>query len=148
MAKRHPSLVPLTHDHHHVLAAARRAGEAARSGDETQVRDQAASFLELYRSEILLHFREEEEVVFPLLLDRYEMPPELLIKVLSEHEVIHNRMHHLATEPSAELLKEVSELFQAHIRLEEKQVFPLVEEAVPAADLDRIELAPRDRSTN
>jgi hemerythrin-like domain-containing protein len=43
-----------------------------------------------------------------------------------------------------ETLDAAGELLDAHIRLEERQLFPLIEELVPDDELRRLELASRD----
>ena len=57
--KRDPSLVPLSHDHHHALVQARRLREGAEPG---------ASFLRFFSEETIRHFCEEEERLFPALV--------------------------------------------------------------------------------
>jgi hypothetical protein len=43
-----------------------------------------------------------------------------------------------------ETLEAAGELLDAHIRLEERQLFPLIEELVPNDELGRLRLASRD----
>ena len=43
-----------------------------------------------------------------------------------------------------ETLQAAGELLDAHIRLEERQLFPLIEELVPDDDLRRLGLASKD----
>jgi hypothetical protein len=60
--KRHPALAPLSRDHHHALVLAqrlRRAGEQDAAGA-------AEAFLEHWIEEERLHFRLEENELFPL----------------------------------------------------------------------------------
>jgi hypothetical protein len=45
-----------------------------------------------------------------------------------------------------ETLAAAGELLEAHIRLEERQLFPLIEELVPDDELRRLGLADRDAS--
>jgi len=109
--KRHPALVPLSHDHHHTLVAAR----ALKRGDP-------ARLVEL-RAELERHFREEEELVFPL-LGRLDPPPPVLAEACVQHARIRARLD----SPDAEL----GELLEAHVRLEEQVLFELVQQV--AAD--------------
>ena len=66
---RHPSLIPLSHDHHHGLALALRCRKQAlgqlKPMGAAGLRERAAEFLEFYRSNLALHFRAEEEALFP-----------------------------------------------------------------------------------
>lgn len=149
--RRHDSLIPLTHDHHHALKRARRMRLASEAEEEERLAA-AADFLEFYGSEILTHFHEEEEEVFPLLLARPDAPTELLTRILLEHVRMHGLVRVLrqqveADDVQAGTLAETAELLRAHIRLEEDELFPLIERLVPDEDLHRVHLAPRERST-
>lgn len=148
--KRHPALIPLTHDHHHALAAARRLGLASRSQDPARLQEGARIFLDFFERETVPHFREEEEVVFPVLLEHSEEPREELVEALVQHVRIHALIARLraaleggtiASRDAAPL----AELLQAHIHLEERRLFPLIEQSVGVDALDRIGLVPRRR---
>jgi TPP-dependent pyruvate/acetoin dehydrogenase alpha subunit len=65
--KRDPSLVPLSHDHHHALVQARRLREGAEPGAPSR-RAAVASFLHFFSEETIRHFCEEEERLFPALV--------------------------------------------------------------------------------
>lgn len=148
MTKRHESLVPLTHDHHHALVQARRLESAAEAGESDRT-IQARSFLEFFENDTLAHFREEEELVFPLVVDASDAK-RTLTQLLFEHVQLHAWVGRLRAElnegqPATETMTRIGSLLQQHIRREEKVLFPLVEELAPAA-LEQLELAPRMRS--
>ncbi len=136
--KRHPALVPLSHDHHHTLVHARELHGAA-TGDEPARREAAARFLAHFALDVVRHFREEEELVFPLL----PLQPPELDRVLAQHQRIRALARRLRDEPAAGTLAELGDLLQEHIRLEERIVFELVQEHVPEGTLAGIRLAPR-----
>ena len=143
--KRHPSLVPLSHDHHHTLVEARRLRRAA-GGDPAARRAAAASFLRFFAGESVPHFRREEERFFPLLAGLDGPAGELLVKALLEHQRAHALAAGLdrdlaAGEVDAATLRELGELLERHVRLEERQLFPLLEEAAG----DDLELAASGR---
>jgi iron-sulfur cluster repair protein YtfE (RIC family) len=140
--------MPLTHDHHHALAQARRLRMTATGSDEKRL-GQAREFLVFFGSETLTHFREEEEVVFPLVVDQPEAEP-ALVRLMVEHLRIHADVHDLRAEVAtgtvaSETLTNIAKLLEAHIRFEEKTVFPLIERLVPL-DLNGLELPPRQRA--
>ncbi len=64
--KRHAGLRRFSDDHHQGLVNARRLKRAA-AGEETELADAAGDFLEFWRRDTRLHFREEEEVLLPVL---------------------------------------------------------------------------------
>ena len=136
--KRHPALVPLSRDHHHGLVQAKRL-RAGADGDDP--RSAARTFLLFFAQETVGHFREEEELLFPLVADS-EGARDPLARTLLEHQRIHALVRRLGEQvetgtPDAELMVELGELLEAHIRYEERQLFPLVERLVPDLRLPR-----------
>jgi quercetin dioxygenase-like cupin family protein len=109
--KRHPALVPLSHDHQHGLAWAKRLQ-----------REDTDGFIEFFERELVPHFRLEEEVVFPLLVEAGVEPPELTRALLD-----HQRIRAAATRSDAAL----GDLLEAHIRLEERVLFETIQRTVP-----------------
>jgi hemerythrin-like domain-containing protein len=141
--KRHSSLIPLSHDHHHGLVQARQLRRAA-DGDTTTRRAATASFLRFFSDESVRHFRQEEERLFPALVD-VASAEELLVKALLDHQRLHSLVARLDQDlgrgaTDAELMRELADLLENHIRLEERRLFPMVEKLVPEA-LHKLDLA-------
>jgi quercetin dioxygenase-like cupin family protein len=122
--KRHPALVPLSHDHHHTLARARELRRAA-AGDDAARAQASARFALGFALEIARHFREEEELVFPLLAGQ-----EAAQDVLARAALQHARIRQLVG-AGGEELEELADLLEAHVRLEERALFELLQELVP-----------------
>lgn len=120
--KRHPALTPLSHDHHHALAAARRLRLAADAGDASA---EAAAFARFFAEESVRHFRDEEERLFPLVAHSEEAQP-LVVRALLEHQQLHALARQLASGESGPM-RELAELLEAHVRFEERELFPLIE---------------------
>lgn len=120
--KRHPSLTPLSHDHHHALVAARRLRLAADRGDDGS---EAAAFSRFFAEHSVPHFREEEELLFPLVVHFEEARP-LVMQALLEHQQLHALARQVAGGASGPL-RELAELLEAHVRFEERELFPLIE---------------------
>jgi hemerythrin-like domain-containing protein len=141
--KRHSSLIPLSHDHHHALVQARRLRRAA-GGDPTARRAATASFLRFFSDESVRHFRQEEERLFPVLVD-VASAEELLVKALLDHQRLRALVARLDQNLSrggtdALLMRELADQLENHIRLEERRLFPLMEE-IAAEALGRLDLA-------
>jgi hemerythrin-like domain-containing protein len=91
------------------------------------------------------HFRKEEEVLLPVLA-RYG--PDVLdrqpvAEMLAQHVRIRGLVMNLSDEYAAsnlrpETLGEIGESLEAHIRLEEREVFPTIEEVLPQAALKEV----------
>jgi iron-sulfur cluster repair protein YtfE (RIC family) len=149
MPKRHASLIPLTHDHHHALAQARRLRIAA-AGDGADLLGQSKEFFHFFHDETIEHFREEEEIVFPL-GEGDERAQRLLARVMLEHLQLHAGVSSLGAQIdegkiSPEVAIQLADALESHIRFEEGEVFPLLEQVVPQDRLDAIALPPRNRA--
>jgi hemerythrin-like domain-containing protein len=145
--KRHDALIPLTHDHHHALAQARRLRLATAAGPEERTAV-AGEFIDFFGRDTLVHFRKEEEIIFPLVVEEREAEAPLA-RLMMEHLRIHALVRRLAAEvedgdPRPATLDGLSNILETHIRFEEKTFFPLVENLVPS-DLAALDLVPRDR---
>ena len=143
--KRHTALIPLSHDHHHALVAARRL---RRGADSAEPAKEAAAFLSFFATETVPHFREEEELLFPHVVNREEAR-ELIIAALLDHQ----RLHAFAAQLSAVLrsgradpvvMHALAELLEAHVRREEQELFPLIERLLTGEALDGLELREND----
>jgi quercetin dioxygenase-like cupin family protein/hemerythrin-like domain-containing protein len=146
--RRHPALIPLSHDHHHALVQARRLREAAAATPERR-REAARAFVDFFAAETTGHFRDEEELIFPLLAAPGRPPDDLLPRLLLEHArlralVLRLRRDLEAATADADLLREIGELLDAHVRSEERELFPRIERTVEEADLDALRLPPRE----
>jgi iron-sulfur cluster repair protein YtfE (RIC family) len=132
-----------------MLKHARRLGVAAQGGDPAALADAVAAFLEAYETELIMHFREEEEQLLPLLpADQAE---ELTVRTLLEHVELHRLARSLRQQtshgpPQPDTVRALSELLRQHVRMEEDQLFPLIERIVPEADLADLHLAMRSRT--
>ena len=128
--RRHDALIPLSHDHHHALAQVRRLKSGAEADDGSRV-ETTRAFLDFFRDDTLDHFRQEEEKVFPLGVDSPELRADLE-RVMFEHLQIHRLVLSLQEEtnegaPSSGLMTRLAIALEAHIRFEEKVVFPGIE---------------------
>jgi hemerythrin-like domain-containing protein len=132
--KRHPALVPLSRDHHHALVLARSLRRAtAENATET-----ARAFLEHWDAEEKLHFRVEEEILLPAYAAHGEPDHPAIIRMLLDHIIIRRDAAKLAAAPPLELLHDLGALLAEHVGLEEQQVFPLIEAAIPEPELQSL----------
>jgi|SRR5215204_588674 len=139
--KRTPELRTLSEDHHHGLVQAswlQRATEA--DSAEAAVK----GFLDFWQEDTAIHFRKEEEVLLPVMV-RYggDLSREPLVEMLEDHARIRGLVMQLSDEAMGghvqlETLHEIGRRLQAHIRLEERVVFPLIEESLPETALKEL----------
>jgi quercetin dioxygenase-like cupin family protein len=145
--KRHAALIPLSHDHHDALVAARRLRRAA---DGTEPAAAAAAFLAFFAAETVGHFRQEEELLFPQVVDRDETQA-LVVEALVQHQRLHAFAAQLRRDLAAGstdpvVMRELGQLLEAHVRLEERRLFPLIEELL-GENLDGLDLTVREADT-
>lgn len=139
MPKRHSALIPLSHDHHHSLAQARRLKEISAGSDPAGLRRTADDFVNFYLGRALHHFREEEELFFPPLVDDETVGP-LIARALADHLRLHAQVRVLRRQLSdgdivPGLLGEIAALLEAHVRFEEQELFPLIEAGISESEL-------------
>ncbi|HZK51147.1 MAG TPA: hemerythrin domain-containing protein [Actinomycetota bacterium] len=142
MTKRHESLIPLSHDHHHALAQARRLKAAASMTDVPERRRAADDFVNFYLGRLVRHFREEEELFFAPLVDRDEAGDQVM-KAVAEHLRVHALARSLRRqlvdgEAEPETLSALSTLLTTHVRWEERDLLPLVERLLSQAELKEL----------
>jgi hemerythrin-like domain-containing protein len=138
--KRHPALLPLSRDHHHALVIAR---ELRRATDQTAA-EAGAVFLSHWHAEETQHFRLEEEILLPAYAAYGEPDDPAVVRMLIDHMLIRRDASRLTDRPPLELLHDLGVRLSAHIELEEREVFPLVEATIPEREL--LELGERLRN--
>lgn len=141
--KRHPDLRSFSDDHHGGLVQARRLRRSAESEGEPPA-EAARAFLEFWREDTSAHFREEEEVLLAVYARHGgDLEAEPVREMLADHARIRGLVMTLndeaqRSEADAATLREIGERLEAHIRLEERRVFPLVESSLPEEALHEI----------
>ena len=140
---RHPSLIPLSHDHHHGLALALRCrkqalGQIKPMGAEG-LRARAKELREFYQSNLVAHFKAEEEVLFPVMREQVTSSRDMLDQLVRDHEQIRCAMPELeAGTGLAKLIFDLGDLLERHIRKEERELFPLFETQVNAEKAEQV----------
>lgn len=131
--KRSPALTSLSRDHHHALVVARKL---LRTSAPTA--DHALSDLRVYWDEHgQAHLRAEEEVLLPAYARHADPYDPLLAKVLCDHFAIRHRIQALDHDSPDQVtaLNELGRLLNQHVRLEERELFPLIEATLPDPEL-------------
>ena len=141
--RRHPALVPLSEEHRHELAHARRLLGAAGAGPEERLAV-ASAYVDAFFTETVEHFRREEEILFPLYV-RHAGSTAVLERILREHMQLHGLVRALRAEAAAgdippEALRTLGNLLHDHVRVEERELFEEIERSVPAAEPEGVRL--------
>ncbi|MHB1179329.1 MAG: hemerythrin domain-containing protein [Daejeonella sp.] len=129
--KRHPSLIPLSREHHGALILARLLRQDAPhyKGLPTDAPGKADYALKFYQDEIIEHFDEEEKVI--LLVKGINPELDLL---LGEMEKEHVQLHELfrLINNNSDLSGHLDKLGRAledHVRKEERRIFPMIQDS-------------------
>jgi hemerythrin-like domain-containing protein len=120
--KRHESLQPLSREHHHGLLLCWKIKTGISKGIEiSRIKKYADWF---YQNHILPHFDEEENHVFPLLGGEHHM----VKKALTQHASLRELF---TAQSDIQLnLQRICEELDKHIRFEERELFPKIQEDI------------------
>lgn len=131
--KRDPALSSLSRDHHQALFVAQRLRRT--SGETTE--EARAAFLAYWDEHGREHFRLEEEVLLPAFAAHEDPHQPLVARALCDHVAIRQRADALRRRADAtvEELHALGVALDAHVRLEERDLFPLIESVLPEAEL-------------
>ncbi len=140
---RHPSLIPLSHDHHHGLALALRCRKQAlgqlKPMGAQGLKIRAEEFREFFDKQLIPHFRAEEEVLFPLMRRAVPGSATLLDELLRDHEKFRQAMPRFeAGTGLSKLIFDLGDLLESHIRREERELFPLFEQEVESTEAEAV----------
>jgi hemerythrin-like domain-containing protein len=140
---RHPTLVPLSHDHHHGLALALRCrkqalGRLKPMGAEG-LRLRAQEVREFYDKQLTPHFRAEEQALFPAMRNLVPESAQLVDDLVHDHESFRQAMEKLTAGTGlSKRIFDLGDLLERHIRREERELFPLFEQCVEAGKAEAI----------
>jgi len=110
-------------------------GLPVRQHDETWARKKAAQAAQFFATDLAAHFKAEEEALFPAMGD-FSGASVLLSELLTEHrtlEVLAERLRGTEVAKLVGALGEFADLLEAHIRKEERELFPLYEKHMSPA---------------
>ena len=128
--KRSAALQPLSREHHSALKLAQACQRAALARDEAAAACQNA--LQVYADELAAHFFCEEQTLLPLLLATPQQP--LAERTLAEHRQLYALLAGLRRNDAA-ALQRFGVCLAAHVRFEERELFPALE--IKLVELDK-----------
>ena len=132
---RHPSLISLSHDHHHGLALALRCRKQALGQLKPMglkgLKERAQELRDFFANNLVRHFRAEEEALFPKLRQLVPESAALLDQLTRDHQQLRDAVARLESDSGlAKLVFDLGDLLERHIRTEERELFPLFEQQV------------------
>ncbi|WP_080875466.1 hemerythrin domain-containing protein [Oceanobacillus timonensis] len=138
--QRHDALKPLSHHHHHALVQAMALKQAGTEETDQSLGESFRSLVDYWEKDAVSHFRDEEEILLPL-YDAYAEEPEteLMKEMLFQHMQIRSLVYAIREnrEDPYDKMHRLGELLEKNVRFEEREVFPVIEEAIPDKYLQR-----------
>lgn len=128
--KRRAALMQLSREHHTALVLTQRIAQA---GDEATMGRLMQAVPSMFERELEPHFQVEETTLLPRLEALGETV--LVQRAHAEHRELRDLAARIATGDST-ALKPFGVLLRAHVRFEERDLFPTAETVLPAAYLD------------
>lgn len=110
--------------------------------EATDLDEAARTFLDFWRGDGIRHFRTEEEVLLPTWAVHGEVDRDGVARMLGDHLAIRREALRLeAGDTTLEEAQALGQLLHDHVRFEERQLFPKVEDALDAASLSSLAVA-------
>lgn len=139
--KRHIALKALSWEHHHGLVHARRLIRSATVQEDAAQAVEA--FLRFVQDDLKKHFRVEEEYLFPAYACHPDADEKLIAKVVTDHvkiraAVMELERARLRGDAVDAFVESLGKLLEAHIRLEERRLFPAIEAILSLEELMRV----------
>jgi len=139
--KRHPSLAPLSREHHGglILSQLLKKNAPAYKGMPTDTAGKITYAIQFYITELLPHFDMEEKIGKEL-MGINSLLDESITEIVEEHVLLRYLFTGIKGNADAESYLDVlGNTLEKHIRKEERIVFPMIEECVDEAMMERIE---------
>lgn len=126
--KRTTALQSLSREHHTALTLAKACERAVQSRNEELVGKTCQRVLQAFFDELEPHFRIEEQSWLPLLHSAENKPLEQ--RTLADHQQLRALLDDLR-QNNIEALDTFGKLLSAHVRFEERELFPALESLLP-----------------
>ncbi len=132
--KRSVQLQPLSREHHEGLLFVWKIRQGLRNGTDVALMGRFVQWF--WETHLDHHFKTEEQVLLPLL------PGDaLLARMLDEHQEIEALLHINQSIPDPALLEQIAQQVNDHIRFEERELFPHIEQAITEEQLNGVAAA-------
>jgi iron-sulfur cluster repair protein YtfE (RIC family) len=133
--RRHESLIPLSREHHYGLLVCLRIhrGLEVHETNLEWLRERARKVIHFFETDLKTHFDAEEEIVFPA-MSGIEEANSTIAELIGEHRglsALVDRLRQTSGLELSPLLREFADLLEAHIRKEERILFPCYEQSIP-----------------
>lgn len=144
-SRRHDSLIPLSREHQYALMMCLRIhrGLIERHEDPEWLKVKAGHAVRFFDGDLVTHFKAEEEFLFPMMKE-LQGAASIIDQLLAEHErmrMLCEQLRRIETTTLAATLMEFADTLEAHIRKEERELFPIYEQQASPEEMSRVEHA-------
>lgn len=134
---RDKNLIPLSHQHQHVLALCVRLDRALQAGD-VDLEAWQAEIQQIFDHEVRIHFAAEEKEIFPV-AEKFSQTKPLVRELRDEHVALRDLFARAATRHlQAKDLQLFVETLAHHVRKEERLLFEELQKAMRPDELSAV----------
>lgn len=130
-------LQPLSMEHHLSLSLAARAIKTANAGEQDEIKLLCEKIVNDYNAVWRKHFDNEEQAIFIPYSERGPEIDQLCKQLTQEHQQFDTFIGQMKS-GNTDVLLEFGTLLKTHTRLEERELFPRISEALSKTELDEI----------
>lgn len=141
--KRHKALHSLSHEHHHGLMLVQliKANSPKYENLPKTIKGKKSYTLKFYEENLIPHFKKEEEILFPFSKGKTSGIDKLIDELVDQHNSVALLIKRIKTSDSpGNELNELGSILEMHIRKEERELFPKVQEVLLENKLKELEL--------
>lgn len=137
--KRHIALITLSSDHQNGLAVANKLKYSYKPTSSEIPPPSPEQLKELllkfFREHLGQHFKTEEKILAPNFPEN-----EMMQRMLNEHVILNKMISEIESIPAGkDTLNDFGKMLEAHIRFEERELFPMIEKNLSEEQLSEIE---------
>jgi len=136
--KRIEQLQKLSREHHGSLVMAKKISQIAEEGSETDLIEAIQTIKDYDENELEAHFQHEERTIFAVIFKNYKEHIPFATALLKEHGLIRMLIMQMKPETAKEDLGNFGLLLKTHTRLEEHELFPIIEKSFSDEELDAV----------
>jgi len=135
--KRITQLQPLSNEHHQSLRLAKKCKDILAKETDEVIKAFSLQLKDEFDTQWDKHFRTEEKTIFSVAESKGKEISEICQQLKKEHQTMEKMVESISA-GDYQLLHEFGQLLHDHTRLEERQLFPMVEDQFTQEELDNI----------
>ncbi len=136
--KRAEQLQKLSREHHNSLSMALNISRVAKNGTEEERIAAIETIKDYYNNELEEHFQHEEQTIFSLIFKQYREHIKMATVLLKEHGFLRILVQRIKPETAEKDLADFAEVLKNHTRMEERELFPVIESLFTDAEMDAV----------